>query len=250
MKTKGTLSRTASIVAVTTMLLMVSEGTTAAASDVQLQTLLLSPDLTLHWIDRDIDDHQLGSLDVAGQTIGFVNVRFMPDGADLAGYHQFPSGDVIFAVTRATEMTNGFVLGPRDVGRLEGTTLSLQFDGVANGIPDGARIDAVTWRPDGLTLSFDVSVDLPGLGPVDDEDLVTFDSRGDLHLAFDGSAAGIDPALDLDGAHRDPELNQFDVTFDGSGEVQGIRFDDEDVMTWDPITQRWSMLFDASANDA
>ena len=81
-------------------------------------------------------------------------------------------------------------------------------------------------------------------------DLVTFDLRGDAVLALDASAAGIDQALDLDGVHSDPELNLIDVTFDGSGEVGGIRFDDEDVMTWDPIRETWSMLFDASANDS
>lgn len=220
------------------------------AGTIQLQTLLLSPDLSLEWIDRDIDDQQLGSLDIAGNTVGFVNVRFMPDGADLSGYHRFPSGVVLFVVTRTTEMTNGFVLEPRDVGRVEGSTTSLQFDGSAEGIPDGVRIDAVTWQTSGLTVSFDQTIDVPGLGPVDDEDLVTFDLDDDPFLSLDASMAGIDPALDLDGAHKDPELTFLSVSFDSSGVVDGISFDDEDVLSWDPIENSWSLLFDASASDA
>jgi hypothetical protein len=84
---------------------------------------------------------------------------------------------------------------PRDVVAFDpGTsTFSYAFVGAANGVPPGARIDAVSRDPAGkLLLSFDVTLTLPGVGTVDDEDLVRF-SGGSFGMVFDGSANGSAP---------------------------------------------------------
>src|SRR6185503_18956480 len=78
---------------------------------------------------------------------------------------------------------------PRDVVRFDPATgnFSIFFDGSANGVPDG---DAIATDPsDRLVLSFDTSVTLPGVGTVDDEDLVRFAS-GTWTMEFDGTAKG------------------------------------------------------------
>jgi hypothetical protein len=131
-------------------------------------------------------------------------------------------------------------------------TYSLTFDGSANAVPANARIDAVSRNPVGdLLLSFDISLMLPGIpGIVDDEDLVEF-SGGAYSMEFDGSANGIAPGLDLDAASRETEASiELLLSFDGSGVAPGpVPFDDEDTLLFDPVGGTYTMFADASASD-
>lgn len=141
---------------------------------------------------------------------------------------------------------------PRDVVRFDPATsaFSVYFDGAANSVPTGVAIDAEATGSSGeLLLSFDTAVALPGAGTVDDEDLVAF-AAGSYSPFFDGSAQGLATDLDLDAAHRvggpNPKLL---LSFDGSGTIGGIPFDDEDVLAFDTTAHTWSMYFDGSASD-
>ncbi len=129
-------------------------------------------------------------------------------------------------------------------------TYSLTFDGSAFGVPPNARIDAVSRNPVGnLLLSFDITLVLVPVGAVDDEDLVELSPLGFL-MEFDGSANGIAPGLDLDAASRVTEAStDLLLSFDGSGIVAGIAFDDEDTLLFDPIAVTWTMFADASLSD-
>ena len=60
-------------------------------------------------------------------------------------------------------------------------------------------------------------------------------------------AAGIVEALDLDAAQHLGGPN-WALSFDTSGSVGGIDFDDEDVLEYDGTT--WTVLYDGSAEDA
>jgi hypothetical protein len=141
---------------------------------------------------------------------------------------------------------------PRDVVRWNPNTdtYALDFDGSANGVPAGVRIDAVSMNAaDDLLLSFDTSLVLPGVGPVDDEDLVRF-AGGLYTMVFDGSANGVAAGLDLDGASRPLEAsNLLLLSFDASGNLAGIPFDDEDTLVFDPGSGTWTMYADASLSD-
>jgi hypothetical protein len=67
-------------------------------------------------------------------------------------------------------------------------------------------------------------------------------------MIFDGSSQGLDTALDIDAA-QDVGGGAFLMSFDTTGMVSGIVFDDEDVMRFDGAN--WTMEFDAStANPA
>jgi hypothetical protein len=130
-------------------------------------------------------------------------------------------------------------------------TYSLTFDGSVNGVPPNARIDAVSRNTAGdLLLSFDITLALPGVGIVDDEDLVEF-SGGLFSMEFDGSANGIAAGLDLDAASRETETSgDLLLSFDGSGITPGgFAFDDEDTLRFDPGLGTWTMFADASASD-
>ena len=139
---------------------------------------------------------------------------------------------------------------PRDVARWNGVDYALELDGSTLGVPAGARIDAISI--DGATgdllLSFDVSVDLSGLG-VDDEDLVAFDGSS-FSSYFDGSAHGVPDALDLDAAHYIESNGNLALSFDTGGVIGGVAFDDEDVLEFDPGSGLWELAFDGSVEHA
>ena len=89
---------------------------------------------------------------------------------------------------------------------------------------------------------------LPGVGTVDDEDVVRYAS-GSYAMVFDGSARGVAPELDVDAAHRVVPGNTILLSFDGSGTVGGVAFDDEDVVAFDTVALTYTMYFDGSTSD-
>lgn len=141
---------------------------------------------------------------------------------------------------------------PRDVVSWDPNTgtYSLTFDGGVSGVPANARIDAVSRTPaGGLLLSLDTTAALPLVGSVDDEDLVEV-VPGGFALYFDGSASGVPVSLDLDAASRPIDGSALLLlSFDGSGVIAGIPFDDEDVLLFDPGLVTWTMFADASLSD-
>ena len=128
--------------------------------------------------------------------------------------------------------------------------------GVQSGQMSDARADAVTTMPEigplgptgnrVILLSWDISVKLENGTVINDEDLW---GPGNNGLFFDGSAAGVDTALNLDAAHYLPGTDQLLLSFDGSGVVGEVAFDDEDVLRYDRVGQTWSMAYDASTTD-
>ena len=66
-------------------------------------------------------------------------------------------------------------------------------------------------------------------------------------LVFDGSAQGIDSALDIDAA-QDLGGGSFLMSFDTTGQIDSVVFQDEDVVRFDGST--WSLEYDASAADS
>ncbi|MCR9094323.1 MAG: hypothetical protein NXI30_08905 [bacterium] len=183
-------------------------------------------------------------------------VAFSPSGpvvlADLpplpanAGLNAFERDgpDVLFSLD-VTAIVEGTTIEPRDVARWNGSALSLEIDGSAVGIPDGIEIDAValSLSTGNLLISIDGTA-LVGPVTVEDEDLLR-PAPAPL-IVFDGSAEGIDPALDLNGfGLLTPTLGL--LTFDGSGQVDGIDFDDEDLLAWDFTTGAFTLYLDGSA---
>jgi hypothetical protein len=79
------------------------------------------------------------------------------------------------------------------------------FDGTNNGLPDSADIDALTLIINSgyisFLMSFDTPTAVPGLGTVDDSDVVRFDTwNGDWSMYLDGSTVGLTTdGEDIDG---------------------------------------------------
>ncbi len=226
----------------------------AAAAETPLDSVTSSPDVTveLGTTDELIADEDAALDEFAGSVVP-VDLGALPAASDLSGYERLADGDALLCFDTTVELP-GFVLAePGDVVRFDGTSYSLEFDASLNGLPPGAFCDAVTVTSTGvLELSFDTTVSLPGSGgqafTAADEDLVAVQGPALFALVFDGSAAGVPEEADLDGADALSNGN-LGLSFDVSGSIDGIDFDDEDVLEYAPDTASWSPLVDSSAED-
>jgi len=190
--------------------------------------------------DEDVAvDNQLG-------LVVLENLGALPDASEVIALGLDVNGDRFIAFETTTALSGGVVARPGDVIRYDGAAYSIEFDASAAGLPSGVLTDATSLSANGLLLSFDTTVDLGGGLVVTDEDLVEWNGSS-FALVFDGSAAGIDSALDVDAA-QDLGGGAFMISFDTAGTISGVHFDDEDIVRFDGAV--WSMEFDASAADS
>jgi hypothetical protein len=202
----------------------------------------LSPDTTVVLDSINVDDEDVATLNGSSS---LVNLGILPFNTDVNAYWQ-GNGFVLFSLDTTVVLSGGPQVDPRDVVRFEGGAYSIEFSGSSNGVIPGVVCDAVAQDPSGnLLLSFDTTANLPGDLIVDDEDLVRLDGIASYSLFFDGTARGINPQLDLDGADLLFNGNIL-ASFDGSGAVDDVSFDDEDVLEFDTSSLSWSLHFDAS----
>lgn len=228
----------------TILLIVLPWSSTQAATP--LAELRYSPDVTVTLGVTLLADQNAGADNLSAGVVTLLDIGPIPTATDLVAYHLLSNGDRQLAFD--TTVTLGAVNAePRDVMRYDGAVYTLDLDGSAVGIPSGVQIDAIARTADGnLLLSFDSTVIL-GAITADDEDLVRFD--GSFSLFLDTSAAGISPGLDLNGAHKLFNGHLL-LSFDGSGTVGGIVFNDEDVLEYDPASAIWELAYDGSAQHA
>jgi len=181
-------------------------------------------------------------------TVGALDLGALPAAADITAYQVLDDGRKVLALDIFVDLGGGLTAGPEDLVAWNGAAFSLYFDGSLAGIPPGTAIDAVArTRTTGVVstlLSFDVPSTLPGGLTVDDEDVVAWNGTA-WSLFLDGSAIGVPENLDLDGFDRDPVNGTGYFSFDASGRIGAVDFDDEDIVAFDGST--WSLAFDASA---
>jgi hypothetical protein len=214
------------------------------------RVIAISPDITIDLgsgivaADQDaVTDDQLG-------LVVLENLGAIPLEADVIALGLEPNGDRLLAVDVTTELPGGVVVRPGDVVRTDGSGYTIAFDGEAAGLPRGVAVDAASRSATGndLLLSFDVAVDLGGGLVAADEDVVVWDGGVFTAKVFDGAAAGLDPALDVDAAH-DPGDGTLLLSFDTGGTIGGVSFRDEDVLRFDG--SGWSLAFEGlAASDA
>lgn len=183
----------------------------------------------------------------AGGAPAKIDVGTLPPAADLIGYSVAPNGDVVFSLDISAELPGGIDVTPRDVVRWNGSAYSIEFEGADHSVPAGAKIDAIGFVQGDLLLSFDVTVAL-GNVTADDEDLVRLaDTTPDVwELYFDGSAEGVPAGADLDGADVLDASGNLALSFDISGVVGGVNFDDEDILEYAASGGTWSKRYDGS----
>lgn len=207
-----------------------------------------SPDITIDLgaaavttADEDVAvDNQLG-------IVVLENLGSLPTAVDVVAYGNELGGSSLLAFETTVDLGGGVIARRGDVVRWNGSTYAIAFDASAAGVPDGALTDAVSTSVDGaLVLSFDTTVDLGGGLVAADEDLVRWDGAS-FSLVFDGSANGLDTALDVDAA-QDLGGGHFLLSFDTTGSIGGVTFADEDVVRF--AQGSWTLEFDGSSADS
>lgn len=227
-------------------LLFISPAALHAATP--LQDITHSPDITLVLGGVTVNDEDPALDELAG-TISLLDIGSIPSATDLNAYHVLADGDQLISFD-ITVVLDGLTASPGDAVRvIFSGGYDLEFEASANNLPSGVLVDALSEQNGELLLSFDTTVVLEGSLTVDDEDLVSFDGSS-FSLFFDGSAAGVSPALDLDAAHYLQDKNRLLLSFDGSGMVDSVYFDDEDLLEYDFASGSWEFAYDGSGQHA
>jgi hypothetical protein len=221
---------------------------TASFALTPLQSVRYSPDVTVELGGTLVTPQNVASDDLAGN-VALLNVGTYGNGSDIIAYDLLANGNQLLAFDVDLTLPGGLTVRPGDVVRFDGATYSLEFDAGANGIPVGVQTDAVRSLGSGnLLLSFDVTVEFPSF-TADDEDIVQFQS-GVPSLFFDGSAHGVPTDLDLDALDRIASNGNLLLSFDASGTIGGVTFDDDDVLAYSPATNTWALAYAGSAEHA
>jgi hypothetical protein len=219
------MSKKMSLLVVTALVVWQCLVFPASHAATTLDTLRYSPDITVLLAGVTVKDEDAAEDNLAG-TVTSVNLGTLPAGTDVDAYHLLPNGDKLLSFDTTVDLPGGLTARPADVVRFDGTTFSLEFDAFANGLPGGANTDAVSIvGGDDLLLSFDTTTLLNGL-TVDDADLVSFDGAT-FSLFFDASTADVAVNLDLNAVHHLDGNGHLLVSFDGSGTVGGVAFNDD-----------------------
>ncbi len=231
-----------------TALLVAVLASPAAYAATSLSDTASSPDITITLSagPTTVLDHQVVA---EGPTVALDALDSLSAAANLNSLGFANDGDPLFSSDIPIELEGTLYL-PSDVIRLDTAdgTHSRAFDGADRGVGN-ASLDAVTFDGAVLVLSFDVTVDLEGV-VVRPEDLVRWVGAGSATLFFDGSAAGVPQGLNLDAAHFIESSGTLLLSFDGSGTISSVAFDDEDVVEYDASGPTWELAVDGSAADA
>ena len=220
-------------------------GVAPIRSATPLSEMRVSPDTTLSLGAPTIDDEGVAADDLVG-TVYAVSVGSIPAETDVDAYARRQNGDQFLSFDTTVVLPGGATARPGDVWRYDGASYAVAFDAAAGGVPGPADVDAVALYGSWLLLSFDVALDLGGVH-VEPEDLVQFDGTA-FSMFFDGSAAGVAPGLNLDGADYLACNGHLLLSFDGSGSIGGRDFDDEDVLEFDRVAT-WELVYDGSVHD-
>jgi hypothetical protein len=233
--------------------------TAAVRSLVSAALALASPAFATDEISTDITTDLGGTIaadedvveDTGSGAPPKISLGSLPAAADVIGYSIATNGDILFSIDIAAELAGGVDVTPRDVVRWNDSVYSIEFEGADHGVPAGAKIDAIGLVAGDLLLSFDVTVTLDSVTG-DDEDLFRLeDTVPDVwSLYFDGSAEGVPAGADLDGADVLDASGNLALSFDISGTVGGVTFDDEDILEFAPTGDTWSKRYDGSSRFA
>jgi hypothetical protein len=232
---------------VTRFLLLAACARLASAADVA--ELVVAPDVALALpgeaqplLDREAVRMRPGSFQATPQQLLPI-----PEGVGLAAFDLGADGTRYFVIEGFADLGIGVTVPPNVILQVTGEGRPERIAGAIEGlVPDGIAIDALkVLDPDfDVLLSIDVAARLPGGVDAQDEDVIRYQAGDGFSVALDLSAV-VPDGLDLDGLDRTADGGVWFLSFDGSGEVGGVPFDDEDVLAFDGTS--WSTAFDGSA---
>lgn len=201
-----------------------------------------------------IDGNQIAGTDLSGSWVSYINAvsASLPAEVSIDALEWVPGSGLYFSLDSSIEI-GGTLFEDEDIIFSKGGTFSKAWDGSDAGIPPEAdlnALDIVALSPFEFSFSLDISIELDGLGLVEDEDVVHFlDSAaasGFTGLDFDGSDADIPAGAGVNAFSRLTETEWL-ISFDVGGEVGGMGFDEGDLLQWNTLTSSFSAspFFDA-----
>ncbi|MGF1523109.1 MAG: hypothetical protein ACFBSF_12410 [Leptolyngbyaceae cyanobacterium] len=170
-----------------------------------------------------------------------------------------PTGSLLLTLNQDT-LLNDIDITDQDIAQFDGTNFNLYFEGSDVGIVDTGidAFDAISATE--ILLSFDQPTTLPGVGAVDDSDVVRFtasslgeDTAGTFALEFDGSDVGLsNGGEDIDGLVGLPDGSLL-LSINGNlNPGNGIIANSNDVVLFTPTSTgdttagSFSVFFDGS----
>jgi uncharacterized repeat protein (TIGR01451 family) len=171
-------------------------------------------------------------------------------------------GSLYFSTLGASNPpTVGGTADAADIFRWLGTfTRTVDVSTIANPVPAGSNVDGLDRvSATQFYVSFAADTTLPGLGLVQDEDIV-FYNAGTWSVYFDGTAHGLTSATAATAANLD--IDEFSVAANGdiyfstlgnSNPLNGVTpvtgtADDADIYKYDPIANVITRFWDATVN--
>lgn len=229
-------------------LLTVMLSASAVDALTPLTSLRYAPDITVALDATTVDHNEVAEDNLAGLVM-LVSIGAIPSTTIVTAYDRLPSGQQLLAFDTDVSLAGGISARPGDVVQFNGVTFTLLFDADANGVPRGVILDALAAiGPSDLLLSFDVPVTL-GTLLTGNRDVIRFHD-GAFSLYFDSAAAGIAAGVDLDALYLIQSNGHLLVSFDISGTVGGVVFDDDDVLEYSPESDTWELTYNGSAADS
>lgn len=212
-----------------------------AAAQTPLGALRYVPDVAVRLGASTVAGNTVAQDDLAGQ-VALVDVGALPAAVHVTAYDRLPNGDHLLAFNVDVVLPGGLPVRPGTVVRRHSGGVTPLFNPDAHGIPRGVHVDALAAiGPNDLLLSFDRAVALGALR-ARRSDVVRFHD-GSFSLHFDAAAAGVSAGLDLDALHLIPGSGRLLVSFDGSGQLGGVRFGDQDVLEVAPSGSGWTLAY-------
>ncbi|MEB3211050.1 MAG: right-handed parallel beta-helix repeat-containing protein [Leptolyngbyaceae bacterium] len=175
--------------------------------------------------------------------------------ADIGAFEFY---GLFFSLTKGTRL-QGINVANEDIIHFDGSQFTKVFDGSDVGL-NRVIIDAFDMvSADTILMSFNTPITLPGVGRVDDSDIVQFtatrlgeETAGSFELYFDGSDVGLTRnGEDIDALTRMP-TGELIISTHSSFTVPGVSGRDEDLLLFTPTnlgeetSGRWSMYVDGS----
>lgn len=222
--------------------------TSTGEAATRLESMSFSPDITVSTGGTTVPAGSLVNENLATGSVASIPTGPLPAGARIIAHTKLPGGDRLLAFDTTVELPGGVVVRPGDVAHYDGSTYIKYFDAASRGLPASAMTDAIAVLGNGnLLLSFDTTVTVGGV-TVKPSDLVSFNGST-WSTFFDGKEAGVASGLNLDGAQLMPS-GRLLLSFDGSGTIGGITFDDEDILEYDTASGVWEMAYEGSQRHA
>jgi hypothetical protein len=229
------------------LVLLGAPGIVRAATP--LSDLSSSPDMgvsMLSWV-QSVYPHQV-LVEDGTSTPEIASLGSLPSAAGLSvtGMHSQPGANFFAVDTPASG--GGIDFSPPDLMAWNGVDYSKLIDGTGAGVSAGVVLDAISAGPSAgeFLISWDGSVELLGV-VTHPEDLLSILNGVTLTIFFDGSAEGVPPGLNLDAAQYIASTDALLLSFDTSGTIGGVRFDNEDVLEYDRGTKTWELALDRGA---